>query len=421
LGYTVANAAFVNAMGKWSSMARIAVFQNLPSGGAKRALFEWAQRLSNRHTIDVYSLSGANHDYCDLRPYASAYHVTRFQELGLFRSPLGRLNQWQRYRDLQRLNDLYQDMAAKINAGGYDVVFLNPCIYTFIPLLQLHLQLPSLYYLHEHFGNRVERAFSRNYLTGNKVREWLDRYDPLIPLYRNQLRNLQWLAVQRVNRFLSNSEFTRLQFKTDFDTDAPVVHLGVNSNIFRPDEKIERGSHVLSVGEITPRKGFDFLIESLALLPPNQRPVLRLACNRQIPEERHYIEHLAVQRGVQLEILFNLDSTQLAKEYSWAGAVVYSPVTEPFGLVPLEAMACAAPVVGVAEGGVLESVVDGVTGRLTPRDPHAFAAAVAEVLGNPAQAKRFGLNGREHIVNHWSWDRSATLLENHLLEVAAKK
>jgi glycosyltransferase involved in cell wall biosynthesis len=381
-------------------------------------VLEWMRRLSDRHTIDVYSLSTANHDYCDLRPFADQTHVADFQPSPLFQSPLGRLNQFQRFRDLVRLQSLYRKMAAEIDAGGYDVVFANPCIYTFIPILQIYLRTPSLYYLHEHFGNRIQRVFERPYLKMNSARSWLDRVDPLIALYRKRMFSLQRCAVKCTRRLLANSEFTKEQFMSDFQGELPVVHYGVDSDTFRPISGVTRAAHVLSVGEMSPRKGFDFLIESLACLPIERRPTLRLACNSQIPEERAYIEHLAVQRGVQLEVLSNLDSEQLALEYNRAGVVVYSPVLEPFGLVPLEAMACAAPVVGVAEGGVKESVVEGVTGHLTPRDPRLFAEAVGEVLQDPEKARSWGQNGREQILKNWSWERSTVEIEQYLLEAA---
>lgn len=397
-------------------MARIAVFHNLPSGGAKRALHEWVKRLAERHTLDVYSLSTADHDYCDLRPYAAHHTVLPFEALGLFNSPFGRLNQLQRRRDLGRLQTLYRGLAEQIDAAGYDVVFSNPCSFTFIPLLHLSLKTPAVYYLHEHFPNRVQRSIPRPYEHRSSLRAAVDRLDPLIPLYYSRLASLQRRAAGGVASLLSNSAFTSRQLREDFGLPSQVVYLGVDSQGFQPLPETQRGGHVLSVGELSPRKGFDFVIESMALLPEEQRPALRLACNRQLPEERAYIEGLARQRGVHLEILSNLNSAQLNLEYNHAAALVYAPYLEPFGLVPLEAMACAAPVVAVAEGGVPESVVDGFTGRLTSRAPQAFAAAVAEVLANPATARAWGQNGRARVLERWTWQRSTDELERYLLD-----
>ncbi len=402
-------------------MARIAIFHNLPSGGAKRALFEWTRRLAARHTLDVFTLSTADHAYCDLRPFVSSVQVADFEPLPLFASPLGRLNQLQRWRDLERLLTVYRRLAEQIDAGGYDVVFSNSCSFTFIPLLHLYLRTPCVYYLHEHFANLVRRDIQRPYLKQDAVRQRLDRIDPFIALYRHRLVAGQRAAVQQTARLLANSEFTRRQFETDFHVTAPVVYMGVDSAQFYPLAGASREKHLLSVGEMSPRKGFDFLVESLAQVPPEKRPTLRLACNRQDGAERAYIDDLAARRRVTLEVLTHLNTEQLQAEYNRAQLCVYAPLQEPFGLVPLEAMACGTPVLAVAEGGVCESVQDGINGRLTPRDPNAFASALVDLLEDPAELARLGANARDGVLKSWSWEDSTRRLENHLLEIAARK
>ena len=72
---------------------RIALFHNAPSGGAKRAIYEWTRRLTEHHQIDVYTLNSADHDFCDIRPFVQQYQVFDFAPRKLFNSPWGRLNQ----------------------------------------------------------------------------------------------------------------------------------------------------------------------------------------------------------------------------------------------------------------------------------------------------------------------------------------
>jgi D-inositol-3-phosphate glycosyltransferase len=70
------------------------------------------------------------------------------------------------------------------------------------------------------------------------------------------------------------------------------------------------------------------------------------------------------------------------------------PWYEPFGIVPLEAMACGVPVVASAVGGQIDSIVDGVTGvHVPPRDPDALAAVLAELLDQPERRSRLGAAG----------------------------
>lgn len=98
--------------------------------------------------------------------------------------------------------------------------------------------------------------------------------------------------------------------------------------------------------------------------------------------------------GVDVEKFRPLDLVRL---YNQARAFIYAPILEPFGLVVLEAMACGTPVVAVKEGGVRESVIDGVTGWLIPRDPHIFADALGRLLSDEQLALTIGKAGREKV------------------------
>ncbi len=113
--------------------------------------------------------------------------VFEFNSRHLFDSPFGRLNQFQRWRDLGDLIDLSQRIASTIDNGGYDVVFAHTCMYTFIPVFLQYLETPSVYYLHEPFGRLFYRNIERPYIQTNKRREVLDRFDPLIGLYERRL------------------------------------------------------------------------------------------------------------------------------------------------------------------------------------------------------------------------------------------
>jgi glycosyltransferase involved in cell wall biosynthesis len=398
---------------------KIAVYHNLPSGGAKRALYEWARRLAGAHTLDAYTLSTADHAFCDVTPFVGDHRIYEFAPRRLFESPLGRLNRVQRWRDLGRLTQLGRRIAGEINAGTYDVLFAHPCQFTFIPALLQFVRIPTVYYLHEPFGPGFARSFERPYMKQNAAwKTWSLHIDPFYQLYTSRLARVRTESLKRTTRLLANSEFTQQQMVREYGVKAPVCHYGVNAEGFCPLPGLGKEHVVLSVGELTPRKGFDFLVEGLAHIPAGERPALKLICNGEIPAERRHVEGLAAQHGVTLHILFNLDSAQLSREYNRAKLCVYAPVLEPFGLVPLESMACGTPVVGVWEGGVRESVVDGVTGVLVDRDPAEFARAVRELLADGDRRDRYGRQGREHVLENWTWEASVEQLERHLEDVA---
>jgi glycosyltransferase involved in cell wall biosynthesis len=97
---------------------------------------------------------------------------------------------------------------------------------------------------------------------------------------------------------------------------------------------------------------------------------------------------------------------------SGADLVLSLPLYEPFGIVPVEAMACCAPVVATAVGGQLDTVVDDVTGVLVPsgvppEDDHDLAVTIRGLLDDPARLARYGAAGRRRVLARYTWDRVA--------------
>ncbi|HEU0317526.1 MAG TPA: glycosyltransferase, partial [Solirubrobacteraceae bacterium] len=84
------------------------------------------------------------------------------------------------------------------------------------------------------------------------------------------------------------------------------------------------------------------------------------------------------------------------------------------------AMACATPVVAVAEGGLVETVRHDDTGLLVARDPAALGGALARVLDDPQLAGRLGAAGRARVVADWSWERTAADFDARLAALAAR-
>jgi glycosyltransferase involved in cell wall biosynthesis len=91
-----------------------------------------------------------------------------------------------------------------------------------------------------------------------------------------------------------------------------------------------------------------------------------------------------------------------------ADVVACTPWYEPFGIVPLEAMACGVPVVASAVGGMLDTVVHEVTGRLVkPKSPLDVAAAINQLLRDDFLRQSLGAAGRDRAKARYTWDRIA--------------
>jgi glycosyltransferase involved in cell wall biosynthesis len=123
---------------------------------------------------------------------------------------------------------------------------------------------------------------------------------------------------------------------------------------------------------------------------------------------------------VPLEPRIGIADGELVDLLNRAAVMVYAPRLEPFGFAPLEAGACALPVVAVPEGGVRETVFDGVNGLLVEPEPGALAEAMQRVLQDSALARRLGRQGRELVVQRWSLPGAIDRLEGRLLGAAGQ-
>jgi glycosyltransferase involved in cell wall biosynthesis len=399
---------------------RIAVTHELPSGGAKRAMFETVRRLAGRHAVDIFTVNGAEHDFCDLRPFVNRYSVAPFEPPPMkFQPPFARLNFWQRRRMLGQLERIGRETAAGIDRGSYDVVYANPSRWTQAPALIQFLQTPSVYRVHDF--RAVHEPPIRLEYPGSWRGWWSDALDALDPVrqsFGRKLREIDERNTRRATIALTDSRFAAANIAAIYGRVAIPVWCGADAERFRPLDRVGSSNEVISVGAIRAEKGFDFVIRALALMPPASRPRLRIAANEDFAPERARLIALALEVGVELHIELEVHPDRLVDRLNAAALFVYASIREPLGVSALEAMACALPVVSVEEGGVAESVLDGVTGRLVPRDERAFAAAVEALLADTDLRRRLGEQARRHVIENWSWDRSVRLVEEQL-EIAA--
>ncbi len=178
--------------------------------------------------------------------------------------------------------------------------------------------------------------------------------------------------------------------------------------------------YVLFVGRITRQKGVTHLVDAIRYLPPETQVVLcagapdtpEIAAELREKVERARQNH---PRIVWIEKMVTKQET--IQLYSHARVFCCPSVYEPFGIINLEAMACRAPVVASATGGIKEVVVDGETGYLVPfdqdpvtgfpLDPEKFARDLAvrlhHLLKDPEKCRRFGDAGRRRVEEIFSW------------------
>ncbi|MGV0786891.1 glycosyltransferase [Mycolicibacterium sp. XJ2] len=194
-----------------------------------------------------------------------------------------------------------------------------------------------------------------------------------------------------------------------------VVPCGVDLDLFSPEGPVAPRSErhrIVSVGRFVPRKGFDAVVRALPHLPETELVIVGGPDESQLgsdPEARRLMD-LATQLGVadRVRLYGSVSRTDMPAILRSANVVACTPWYEPFGIVPLEAMACGVPVVASAVGGMLDTVVHDVTGQLVkPERPDEVAKAVNRLLRDDFLRQSMGAAGRDRARARYSWDRVA--------------
>lgn len=194
------------------------------------------------------------------------------------------------------------------------------------------------------------------------------------------------------------------------------IPCGVDLSTFAPEGRRARRTagrrRLVCVGRLVERKGIGNAISALARLPDAELVVAGGPPRALLdgdPEARR-LRALAAEHGVadRVDLRGRMGRADVAALLRSADAAVCVPWYEPFGIVPLEAMACGVPVVAAAVGGMIDTVVDGVTGiHVPPRDPDRLAEALAPLLADAERRAAYGAAGVERARQRYGWPRVA--------------
>ncbi|WP_344078890.1 glycosyltransferase [Luedemannella helvata] len=194
-----------------------------------------------------------------------------------------------------------------------------------------------------------------------------------------------------------------------------VVPSGVNTYRFTPDGPAAPrtpGVHrVVTVGRLVPRKGYDDLIRAVHGLGEVELVIVGGPPEGAAADpEGQRLADLARRLGIsdRVRLVGPIAPADMPAWYRSADVVACAPWYEPFGLTPLEAMACGVPVVTYAVGGLQDTVLDGVTGRhVPPGDVAGLTQALRDLLTDAPLRRRYGRAALDRARTHYSWPATA--------------
>jgi len=407
---------------------RIAVWHNLPSGGGKRALYYHVRGLIERgHSVEAWCPSTSDRNYLPLSELITE-HVLPI-DIGqkgksVARNPLLGLHGDQ-LRRAKALDEHCRQCAYEINRRNFDILFANSSIIQAVSSIGRYVKAKKVLYLQEPNRWLYEAgegglpwvaipAATRSWMRPRYIRWFLWN---LIGTQRLRvLARDERLNASAFDLILVNSYFSRETLLRVYGLDSTVCYLGVDTQLFVNHQHI-RENFVVGVGQLTPSKNVEFVIKAVAKIGI-PRPRLVWIANMGADWYYEKMRSLAESYEVTFEARASIDDNELVDILNRATAMVYAPRLEPFGLAPLEANACGLPVVAVAEGGVRETIIDGVNGFLVQHQPQMMAQAIQRLAHDKDLAAQLSKNGSKIVQEKWSVNSAVERLERQLTQAA---
>jgi len=314
----------------------------------------------------------------------------------------------------------------EIETGSFDVIFANACtLFRTSPIGRL-TNLPSVLYLQEPYRWLFEALPKLPWEFPNRkptlrllsASTWTSKWRDLQRVWAARLQLTEEIRnAKGFSRILVNSLFSRESVLRAYGMESDVCYLGIDSGRF-PLVNGRRERQMISVGLLYFGKGADRALKAIASIPKGQRPRLLWVGNGADPQYLHDIKRLAEELEVDFVFKSHVDESTLISYLQQSFAMIYTPRLEPFGYAPLEANLCGLPVVGIAEGGVRETIIDGVNGFLTPTaDSERLGNIVKQLMENVAETEELRRRGRQHVINAWAMDKAIQRLEQRLTAV----
>jgi len=389
---------------------KIAIFHHTPFGGAFRHMAKVAKHLAKRHQVTIFT----TYDEPNLPQPTSPEVKTISIPTPPIKTPrplkrLPLLSNLTSLIDLVRYRRSEKRIARTVEKEGFNLLLAFPHWGTQAPQILTLCKLPKIYYcLEPHrrlyeaplFGMETPLSFKK-------------RLSKMINIPYNFIRKrLDYKGVTCADLVIANSYHTAEGVIKTYGIIPQVASPGVDLTAFTPPKNPPKEhSYLLSVGALTAQKGHWFALKAVGALPKELKFPLHIVANLDLEGWGERLRKMAQKLDVELVIRINLNDRQLCDAYAGAEVVLCCQVVEPFGLVPLEALAVGRPVLAVREGGFRETLEDCKGALLADRHLPTFSKELAKLLKDPRRMVQMGEHGRRFVERHWGWERSVAHLE----------
>ena len=380
---------------------KAAFYSFLPSGGAARVAGQQLNSLRDRFNWRAYQPEGGIHLLPESGVPFKSYPFPAGRRL---KGPTRILAPVLLWRKAFAYQALCRRISDDINASGARVLLSHPSMIIAAPPLLYSQEPPSVYYCHEYPRYIYEKGI---YKTGSAVTDLL-----IAPLLKWE-KKVDRHAARNAEILVANSAFTAAKLREVYQREVVIVTPGVDTDFFSPGGS--KGDFVLTVGALSEFKRHHLVVEALSLIPEKCRPRMITVADRGDEDYAEFLSSLALKTGVELTIERGVSDSRLLELYRRAVVTVCPQRNEPYGLVPLEAMACGTGVVAVNQGGFRENVIHGENGFLVEPEASTIAEAVLKFFTDAIDLSAMSARGRDFVLSersvHVETGKMADLLE----------
>ncbi len=351
------------------SRKKVAVFHMLPSGGGIRVLRQFLTGLEVDFDLHLHRPEGGSPRGKGISLPETVYSYPLWKRPSGMLKPVAPLFLIARLLSFKKV---CRKAADNINSSS-DIALVHNSMPIAAPPVLDYLSIPSLYFCYEHPRHIYEKDIIRR--TNSSLAEFALK--PLTALEKRMDRN----SVRNSSSVVTFSEYMKNNIDRYYSRESSIVRPGVDTAFFMPaQKKVQKSNYVISVGALWPFKGHETAIRILGLIPAAQRPPLRIVADREYPGYSQQLIQLAEALSVTISIEKMITDVKLRSLYQQAQAVLCCQRREPYGLVPMEAMACGTPVIALMEGGFIDNICHGETGFFFSGNPEEGAVLLAGIL-----------------------------------------
>ncbi len=354
-------------------------------------------------SLDIYNdhFPGRMPGFWEIKSFADFAEVASFST-GTFSEPLAfSIRAYQTLRDRVGDFDLVQDNQTL----GYGILALE------------RAGLPVLGTIHHPItvDRKLEIEHARTLFEEVGKRRWY------------AFTKMQTRVAKRLTRVITVSENSMKDIHADHEVELDRMHVvpvGVDPELFLPVPGVARvpGRIVTTASADVALKGLRYLLEAVAKLRTERDDVHLVVIGK--PKEGGQSEATIRELGLEdhIEFISGVPDERIVELYSEAELAVVPSLYEGFSLPAIEAMSCSIPLIATTGGALPE-----VTGtnyetvlHVEPGDADALASKIREAFDDPDLRARIGANGRERVINHWSWRHTAVRTVEHYRALLAE-